>query len=65
MEIIVNIKNYVNDNQIPGDLTIYSDAQGAILHVGHAGREPRQDCTIRAMEAVQHRNEGGWQTRTE
>jgi hypothetical protein len=34
---------YAIDNQIPGDLTIHSDAQAPISHVRHIGKGPGQD----------------------
>jgi hypothetical protein len=37
MEAIANIMEYVIDNEIPGDLTIHSDAHAAIARVGHTG----------------------------
>jgi hypothetical protein len=40
MEAIANLMEYTTDNQIPGDLTIHSDAQAAIARVGHTGQGP-------------------------
>jgi hypothetical protein len=40
MEAISDIMEYAIDNQIPGDLTIHSDAQAAISRVGHTGTGP-------------------------
>jgi hypothetical protein len=37
MEAMADIMEYAIDNQIPGDLTIHSDAQAAISPVGHTG----------------------------
>jgi hypothetical protein len=37
MEPIADIMEYAIDNQIPGDLTIHSDAQPEISRVGHTG----------------------------
>jgi hypothetical protein len=65
MEEIADIMDYVNDNQIPGDLTIHSVAQAAIARVSHTRIGPGQDGAIRVVTAVQHRNERGWRTRIE
>jgi hypothetical protein len=55
MEAIADIMEYAIDNQIPGDLTIHSDAQGAISRVGHKGTGPSQDRALRVVQAVQRR----------
>jgi hypothetical protein len=65
MEAIANIMEYAIDNQIPGDLTIHSDAQAAISRVGHTGTGPGQDRAIRVVQAVQRRLKQGWRTRIE
>jgi hypothetical protein len=52
MEAIANIMDYVNDNEIAGDLTIHSDAQAPIARVGHTGTRPGQDRAIRVVKAV-------------
>jgi hypothetical protein len=49
MEAIADIMEYAIDNQIPGDLTIHSDAQAAISRVGHPGTGPGQDRAIRVV----------------
>jgi hypothetical protein len=46
-----DIMDYAIDNQSPGDLTIYSDAQAAISRVGHTGTRPGQDRSIRVVQA--------------
>jgi hypothetical protein len=43
------------DNQIPGDLTIHSDAQAAIARAGHTGPGPGQDRAIRVVKVVKCR----------
>jgi hypothetical protein len=35
IKAIVNIVDYINGNEIPGDSTIHSDAQAAIARVRH------------------------------
>jgi hypothetical protein len=40
IEAIANIMEYVVDNEIPGDITIHSDAQAAIARVGYMGPSP-------------------------
>jgi hypothetical protein len=42
MKAIANIMKYDVDNEIPGDITIHSDAQEAIAQVGHLGPGPGQ-----------------------
>jgi hypothetical protein len=42
MEAILDIMDYVNNNLIPGDLTIHSDVQAAIARVGYTGTGPGQ-----------------------
>jgi hypothetical protein len=53
MEAIADIMEFVNQNEIPGDLTIHSDAQAAIARVSHTGTGPGQDRAIRVVKAVQ------------
>jgi hypothetical protein len=65
MEAIADIMKYAIDNQIPGDLTIHSDAQAAISRVGHTGTGPGQDRAMRVVQAVQRRLRQGWRTRIE
>jgi ribonuclease HI len=65
MEAIANIMEYVVDNEIPGDITIHSDAQAAIARVGHTGPGPGQQRAIRIVRAVQHRHHRGWRTQIE
>jgi hypothetical protein len=65
MEAIADIMEYAIDNQIPGDLTIHSDAQAAISRVGHTGTGPGQDRALRVVQAVQRRLRQGWRTRIE
>jgi ribonuclease HI len=65
MEAIADIMDFVDANQIPGDLTIHSDAQAAIARVSHTGTGPGQDRAIRVVKAVQRRKERGWRTRIE
>jgi hypothetical protein len=63
MEAIADIMESAIDNQIPGDLTIHSDAQAAISRVGHTGTCRGQDRAIRVVQAVQHRLRQSWCTR--
>jgi hypothetical protein len=65
MEAIANIMEYVVDNEIPGDITIHSDAEAAIALVGHTGLGPGKQRVIRVLKAVQHRHHPGWGTRIE
>jgi hypothetical protein len=60
MEPIVDIMDFVDSNQIPGDLTIHSDAQAAIARVSHTGTGPGQDRARRVVKAVQRRKKRGW-----
>jgi hypothetical protein len=60
MEAIADIMEFVNQNEIRGDLTIDSDAQAAIARVSHTGTGPGQDRAIRVVMAVQKRKERGW-----
>jgi hypothetical protein len=57
--------DFIDAKQIPGDLTIHSDAQAAIARVSHTGTGPGQDRAIRVVKAVQRRKERGWWTRIE
>jgi hypothetical protein len=59
MEAIADVMEFVNQNEIPGDLTIYSDAQAAIARVSHTGTGPAQDRAIRVVKAVQKERNGG------
>jgi hypothetical protein len=52
MEAIADIMEFVTQNEIPGDLTIHSDVQGAIVRVSHTGTGPGQDHAIRVVKAV-------------
>jgi hypothetical protein len=52
MEAIADTIEYAIDNQIPGDLTIHSDAQAAISRVGNIETGPGQDRAIRVVQAV-------------
>jgi ribonuclease HI len=65
MKAIAYIMELVNQNEIPGDLTIHSDAQAAIARVNHTGSRPGQDRAIRLVKAVQKRKERGWRTSIE
>jgi ribonuclease HI len=65
MEAIANIMEYVVDNEIPGDITIHSDAQAVIARVGDTGPGPGQQRAIRVVKAVQRRHHRGWRTRIE
>jgi ribonuclease HI len=65
MEAIANIMEFVNQNEILGDLTIHSNTQVAIARVSHTGIGRGQDRTIRAVKAVQRRKERGWRTSIE
>jgi hypothetical protein len=65
MEAIADIMEYAIDNQIPGDLTIHSDAYTSLSRVGHTGTGPGQDRAIRVVQAVQRRLRQGWPTRIE
>jgi hypothetical protein len=53
---------FVIYNEISGDLTIHSDAQAAILRVGHTGIGPGQERAIRVVKAIQKRHQRGWRT---
>jgi hypothetical protein len=53
MEAIANIMEFVNKTELPGDLTIHSDAQAAIARVVHIGTGPRQDRAIKVVKTVQ------------
>jgi hypothetical protein len=46
MEAIANIMEFVNENEIPGDLTIHSGAQAAIARVSNTGTGSGQDRAI-------------------
>jgi hypothetical protein len=60
MQAIADIIEFVNQIEIPGDLTIYSDAQAAIAQVSHPGTGPGQGRAIRVVNAVQNgRNDAG------
>jgi hypothetical protein len=50
MEPIADIMKYVIDNQIPGNLTIHSDAQATRSHIGHIGTGPGQDRAVRVVQ---------------
>jgi ribonuclease HI len=65
MGAIADIMDYAIDNQIPGDLTIHSDAQAAICRVGHTGTGPGQGRAIRVVQTVQRRLKQGWRARIE
>jgi hypothetical protein len=65
MEAMADIMEFVNQNEIPGDLTIHSDAQAAIAQVSHTGPGPGQDSAIWVVNAVQKRKERGWRTSIE
>jgi ribonuclease HI len=65
MEAIANIMAFLNQNEIPGDLTIHSDAQAAIARVSHTGTGLGQDRALRVVKAVQKRKERGWRTSIE
>jgi hypothetical protein len=65
MEAIADIMEFVNQNEIPRDLTIHSDAQAAIARVSHTGIGSGQDHAIRVLKAVQKRKEQGWRTSIE
>jgi hypothetical protein len=56
IEEMADIIEYAFDNQIPGELTIQSDAQAAICRLGHIGTGPGQDRAPRGVQAVQHRH---------
>jgi hypothetical protein len=62
MEAIVDIMEFVNQNEIWGDLIIHSNAQGANAAVSHTSTGPGQDRTIRIVTAVQTRKERGCRT---
>jgi ribonuclease HI len=65
MEAIADIMEFINQNEIPGDLTIHSDAQAAIASVRHTGTGRGQDRAIWVVKAVQNRKERGWRTSIE
>jgi hypothetical protein len=52
VEAIGDIMEFVNQNEIPGDLTIHSDAQAAIARVSHTWTGQVQDRPIRIVKAV-------------
>jgi ribonuclease HI len=64
-ETIANIIEFVNKPELPGDLTIHSDAQAAVARVAHKGTGPGQDRETRVVKAVQQRHRRGCQTRIE
>jgi hypothetical protein len=57
IEAIADIMEFVNQNEIPGDLTIYYDALAAIARVSHTGTGHGQDPAMRVVKAVQKRKE--------
>jgi hypothetical protein len=59
MEAITDIMEFVNENKIPGDLTIHSDAQAAIARVSHTGTGPGQNLAIQVIKAIQKRKKRG------
>jgi hypothetical protein len=59
MEAIADIMEFVNQNEIPKDLTIHSDAQAAIARVSYTGTGPGQDCAIRDVKTVQKMSNQG------
>jgi hypothetical protein len=59
MDAIADIMQFVNQNKIPGNLTIHSDAQAAIAQVSHDSTGLGQDRAIRAVKAVSNRKEPG------
>jgi hypothetical protein len=59
MEAMADIMEFVDSNQIPGDLTIHSDAQAAMARVGHTGTGRGHGRAIRVVKAVQLRKEPG------
>jgi hypothetical protein len=65
LEAIADILEYIIMNQIPGDITINSDAQAAIARVGHTGIGPGQDRALRVVKAVKHRWALGRRTKIE
>jgi hypothetical protein len=60
VEEIANILEYITRNQIPGDMTIRSDAQAAIARVAHTGTGPGQDRAVRVVTAVKNPLAQGW-----
>jgi hypothetical protein len=65
MEAIADIMEFVNQNEIPGDLTFHSNTQAAIVRVSHTGTRSGQDRAIRVVKAVHKRKERGWRTSIE
>jgi hypothetical protein len=65
MEVIANIMEFVNKTEVPGDLTIHSDAQATIARVAHTGTGPGQDRAIRVVKAIQQLRRRGWRTHIE
>jgi hypothetical protein len=65
IEAIADIMEFVNQNKIHGDVTIYSHVQAALVRVSHTGTGPGQDRAIRVIKAVQKRKERGWRTSIE
>jgi hypothetical protein len=59
MEAIADIMEFVNQNEIPGNLTIHSDMQAAIAQVNHTGTRPGEDRAIRVVKAIQKRLKRG------
>jgi ribonuclease HI len=65
VEAIADILEYITMNQIPGDITINSDAQAAIARVRHTGTGRGQDRALGVVMAVKHRWTLGWRTKIE
>jgi hypothetical protein len=65
MEAIADIMEFVNQNEIRGDLTIYSDPEAAIARVSQTGTGPGQDHAIRVVKVVHKSNQRGWRTSIE
>jgi ribonuclease HI len=60
MEAFADIMDFANQNVIPRDLTINSDAQPAIARVGHTGIGLGSNRVIRIVQVMQNRIERGW-----
>jgi ribonuclease HI len=65
IKVIADIMEYAIDNQIPGNLTIHSDAQASISRVEHTGTRTGQGRAVRVVQAVQRRIKQDWCTRIE
>jgi hypothetical protein len=65
MEAIADITEFVNQNEIPGDLAIHADAQATIARVSVTGTGPGEDRAILVVTAAPKRMERSWRTNIE